>query len=359
MTSTPTLNDVRKLLLCARVPRLRALAWEGETLYASRGYQLLRAPIVDLPREIKWQPVGEFRPSWNRKLSVLNRLTARLFRDGFHGLAFVPSGTIVTAVPGAIATMKANETKFRRTFTIVRGSRPLHITAVPGGRFFWGEYFGNAARDGVHIYGSADGGMSWDVAYTFPKRAIRHVHNIVHDPWQDCLWVLTGDYGDECRILRASYDFTSLEVVLQGKQQARAVAAVPTEDGLYFASDTPLEQNYIYHLGRDGTLSCLAPVSGSSIYSCRVGSQVFFSTMVEPSDINRDPMVRLYGATAKYPQRWGPLLSWRKDRWPMKFFQYGNAFLPDGINRTQYLAVTTVAVESDDMVTSIYSVNPQ
>jgi hypothetical protein len=42
----------------------------------------------------------------------------------------------------------------------------------------------------------------------------------------------------------------------------------------------------------------------------------------------------------------------------MKFFQYGNAFLPDGVNPTQYLAVSTVAVESDDMVTSIYWVNP-
>jgi hypothetical protein len=39
----------------------------------------------------------------------------------------------------------------------------------------------------------------------------------------------------------------------------------------------------------------------------------------------------------------------------MSLFQYGNAFLPDGNNTTPYLAVTTVAVESDDMVTSLYS----
>ena len=358
MTSTPTLTDVGKLVRCARIPRLRALAWGGDNLYASRGYELLRVSVADFPRELNWQVVGNFRPSWNRKLSVLNRLTARLFRDGFHALALLPSGTIVAAVPGAIATLRATETEFRRTFIITRGSRPLHITAVPGGRAFWGEYFDNAARDEVHIYGSADGGMSWDVAYTFPKRAVRHIHNIVHDPWQDCLWVLTGDYGDECRILRASYDFSSVEVVLQGKQQARAVAAVPTEDGLYFASDTPLEQNFVYRLGRQGTLSCLAPLSSSSIYACQVGSHLFFSTMVEPSEINRDPMVRIYGAQANNPRRWEPLLSWRKDRWPMKFLQYGNAFLPDGIKPTQYLAVTTVAVELDDMVTSIYSVDP-
>jgi hypothetical protein len=42
----------------------------------------------------------------------------------------------------------------------------------------------------------------------------------------------------------------------------------------------------------------------------------------------------------------------------MRFFQYGNAFLPDGENSTPYLAVTTIAVESDDMVTSLYAIEP-
>ena len=97
--------------------------------------------------------------------------------------------------------------EFHRTHPITRGTRPLHITAVPGGAIFWGEYFDNPARDQVHIYASTDDGATWSVAYTFPKGAIRHVHNIVHDPWGDCLWVLTGDYGDECRILRATCDF--------------------------------------------------------------------------------------------------------------------------------------------------------
>ena len=31
-------------------------------------------------------------------------------------------------------------------------------------------------------------------------------------------------------------------------------------------------------------------------------------------------------------------------------------FLPDGTNTTNFLAVTTVAVEADDMVTSLFSI---
>ena len=341
----PTLNRA------ARFPGLRALAWSGDQLYASHGYQLMRAQILEAS-SVTWQPVASFRPAWRRRFSVMNRLTVRLFRDGFHALAPLLSGGFVGAVPGAIISVCPQETEFRTTHTITRGTRPLHITAVPGGAVYWGEYFDNAARDEVHIYASTDAGATWAVACTFPKGSIRHVHNIVHDRWQNCLWILTGDYGDECRILRAACDFSRVEPVLQGNQQARAVALVPTEDGLYFSSDTPLEPNFIYRLDRQDALSKLAPISSSSIYGCRVRDKVFFSTMVEPSEVNADKNVRIYGGNLV--EGWRPLLAWQKDRWPMGFFQYGNAFLPDGNNTTNFLAVTTVAVDADDQTTSLY-----
>src|SRR5271165_167523 len=350
----------------ARFPLLRALAWSADQLYASRGYVMLRAGINmnNPPASLSWQPVAKFVPAMRRRFTVMNRLSTRLFRDGFHALAVLPSGGLVAAVPGAIVTLRPGETEFRQARTILRGTRPLHITAVPGvgtrGAVYWGEYFDNAARDEVHIYASTDAGATWGVAYTFPKGAIRHVHNIVHDPWQNCLWVLTGDYGDECRILRATCDFSRVEAVLQGQQQARAVAAIPTPDGLYFSSDTPLESNYIYCLDRQDSLLQIASISSSSIYGCRVGSRVFFSTMVEPSEVNRDRHVRVYGSesSSAAAQAWHPLLAWQKDRWPMALFQYGNAVMPDGENTTPFLALTTVAVKADDQVTSLYSVSP-
>ena len=334
----------------ARFPRMRVLAWSGDTLFASRGYELVRATMDD-PQKATWQPVARFRPPWRRRFSVQNKLTARLFRDGFHALAVLSSG-LVAAVPGAIVTLHGDEPEFHVTHTIKRGTRPLHITAVPDGTIFWGEYFDNPSREEVHIYASTDHGRTWSVAYTFPAKAIRHVHNIVHDPWGNCLWILTGDYGDECRILRATRDLKHLETIVQGNQQARAVAAVATEEGLHFSSDTPLEQNYIYCLDRAGALARLAPISGSSIYGCRVADRTFFSTMIEPSEVNLDRSVRIYSGAQG--EGWRPLLEWRKDRWPMGLFQYGNAFLPDGENMTRFLAVSTVAVAADDMATSIY-----
>jgi hypothetical protein len=350
-----TIPTADNLTHAARFPRLRALAWSGDILYTSRGYNLLRAQVQNPSNNLIWHPVATFRPSWPRRLSAKNCLTARLFRDGFHALAVLPSGGFVAAVAGAIVTLHPSENEFQLTHRIARGTRPLHVTTIPNGRVYWGEYFDNADRNEVHIYASTDAGATWNIAYTFPKGAIRHIHNIVHDPWANYLWILTGDYGNECRILRASYDLTQVEAVLQGNQQARTVALIPTEKALYFSSDTPLETNYIYQLDRQRTLSQLASISSSSIYGCRVRDRIFFSTMVEPSKANPDNHVRIYGSD-KIACEWHPLLAWKKDRWPISLFQYGNAFLPDGDNTTPYLAVTTIAVESDDMTTSLYAI---
>src|SRR5580765_8004463 len=178
------------LIRVRRFPGLRALAWDGTKLYAGSGYRILCSSIQN-PAHVEWEPVADFRPGIRRRLSVANRLSARLFRDGFHAMAVLPSGELIGAVAGAIVTLRPNEREFRVTHRITRGTRPLHITAVPSGAVYWGEYFDNAARDEVHIYASADQGLTWNIAYTFPKGAVRHVHNIVHDPWEDCLWIFT------------------------------------------------------------------------------------------------------------------------------------------------------------------------
>lgn len=334
-------------------PRMRALAWYDDVLYASRGYTLLRARMG--AGSIQWQTVGRYHPTWWRNLSSRSRLAFRLFRDGFHALAVLSSGDLVVAVPGAILTLAAGEAEFRVTHKVSRGTRPLHIAVTPGDHIFWGEYFDNPERDEVHIYASSDYGATWKVAYTFPKGTIRHVHNIVYDPWEKCLWILTGDDGPECRILRASCDFRSVETILSGSQQTRAVALVPAPDGVCFSSDTPFERNHVYRVDRRGNLSELAELGSSSIYGCRVGEAIFFSTMVEPSQTNASREVCVYGTAQG--ANWQRLLAYRKDGWPMGLFQYGNAFLPDGRNTSGLLAVSTVAVEEADLETSLWRVN--
>ena len=77
--------------------------------------------------------------------------------------------------------------------------------------------------------------------------------------------------------------------------------------------------------------------------------------MVEPSEVNRDQRVRIYGAEVGSNEPWNPVLDWQKDMWPMGLFQYGNSFLPDGTNTTRYLALSTIAVKRDDQIMLLYA----
>jgi hypothetical protein len=343
-----------KLTCVGRFPDTRVLAWDADVLYASRKYELLRCRPTESP--VVWGTVGRFSRVWWRNLTSKSKLGFRLVRDGFHALAVLPSGELIVAVPGVIATLKPGEKEFQVTHALQRGTRPLNIAVTPDGRVFWGEYFDNPARDEVHVYGSDDRGASWKIVYSFPKNSIRHVHNIVYDRWEDCLWVLTGDVGEECRVLRVSRDWSRVETVVSGNQQARAVAAVPMKDGLYFASDTPLERNYIYKLDRKRNLTQLSDINASVLYGCAVGEAVFFTTMIEPSKVNLDRSVGLYGSSGG--GSWQLLQSWKKDLWSMRLFQYGNAFLPGGSNNTNLLALTTTAVEGNDLEASLWRVEP-
>ncbi len=104
-------------------------------------------------------------------------------------------------------------------------------------------------------------------------------------------------------------------------------------DGLYLSTDTPSEKNHIYRLSREGKIDQIGDLASSSIYGCRVGEAMFFSTMVEPSAVNPSQDVHLVGSANG--SCWQMLARWKKDNLPMRYFQYGNAFLPDGENTTQ------------------------
>ena len=96
--------------------------------------------------------------------------------------------------------------------------------------------------------------------------------------------MLTGDYGQEAQIGLATRGFTEYRVVVQGSQQTRACSAVPTEAGLLYATDTPLEQNHVYLLDAGtGAVRRLADVQQSVLFMTEACGGLWLSTVVEPS----------------------------------------------------------------------------
>jgi hypothetical protein len=310
----------------------------------------LPSPVSRLPSPVSrlptWELVGFYRPDWLRGLASRNRLSSRLLRTGFHAVFFLPSGRIVAILAKAIAVLEPGEKEFKTVWRVKRGTRPMGMAVTPEGWLFWGEYFANPDREEVYVYGSTDEGISWEVVYTFPKGAIRHVHNVLYDPWEDCLWVLTGDEEAEPKIMKADKEWKEIEVVRQGDQQSRAVNMIFKGDEIYYATDTPHEQNRIYRMERaTGRMEGVAEVTGPSMWSCKAGGCMFFSTASEPGE-KYYPAACLWGS--RDGDTWQKLLEWPKDPLHPEYFQFGNIVLPRGEVSESFIATTGIAVKEMD-----------
>lgn len=319
--------------------RSRVLYVNGETLYAQIGSEL----CISDDSGGSWRGAGLKLSAGARACS---RLHARLMRSGVHCVKVLKQERFLVVAKGAVSVYDKEAKDALGSFSIPRGSRPLFICEVAGGELFWGEYFGNPKRDEVRIYGSGDGARSWQVAYRFKEKTIRHVHGVFHDPYDNRIWITTGDEDHESAIWVTGDRFKSLEKVLGGTQQSRALQLLFTGDYVYFGTDTPFAKNQICRLDKgSGRVEELQPVEGSIYWGCKVGKALFFSTAVEPSAVNASVFASIWGSPDG--ERWTQVARYRKDRWPIKYCQMGQIYLPQGNNTTGYLFYTPVATEDD------------
>ena len=304
---------------------LRVIRADGNSVVASRGSSLYRfAHGLGRWERILHQPSRRFA-----ELSLRWHLWRRLFRSDIVAMCTASDGSIVCVGHKLILRASPGSKELSPVFRVVRGSRPLSITSA-GGVLYWGEYFGNAARREVLVYGSRDNGRSWYPAYVFPARSIRHIHRILFDEERQRIWLLTGDRDSESRVLWTDDHFATIHVACEGSQQTRTLVAIPVPHGIIWGTDIPDGRNHIYLLRDDGTIRTLAELEGPSFYAARAGEFVLLSTAVEPSRINATGRATVMVAQLSDLDDWRMLLCARKDAWPMKLFQYGNVVLPEG-----------------------------
>ncbi|MFH1897593.1 MAG: hypothetical protein ABH886_05060 [Candidatus Desantisbacteria bacterium] len=322
--------------------RVLSVSEKGE-LWASNGYKVCCSHNYGEDFEF----IAKYKTSIIQKVTTQFRSINRILRGGFHDLIIL-NDSIIGIVPHYIVRAKKGSNQFVSVFHIKRGTRPLSLANTPEGYLYFGEYFNNPNRDEVYIYESRDEGCNWEVCHTFLKSSIRHVHKILYDHYRKGLLVLTGDEGHECKVLFTSDNFQTMDEIISGNQQARAVSAIPIHEGIILPTDTPLEQNYIQFLDNNGKLHQICPIPGSSFYACRAGSYFFISTAVEPSEVNRSCLATLWGSKNGF--NWKQIFQAKKDIYPSKLFQYGNIILPCGVNNSSYLFATTVALNGCDGV---------
>ena len=208
--------------------------------------------------------------------------------------------------------------------------------------FYWGDYGQNEKKEEINIYRySSSSGL--EICYTFPQNTIKHIHNILYDKYRDQFVVFTGDLDADVGIYIASNDFSEVKPLLTGDESYRAVVGNILEDGLIWATDSVLKENYLYYYSfENNELKVLATLGGSVIYGTKVNRGLAFATTVEPYpskkskilsllDNRRAPSVKSMDVDLYFLSEGLNLkkkASYRKDCLPMRLFQYGHISFP-------------------------------
>lgn len=277
---------------------------EGHTLYvesSDKNDALIKLPV-----------------SFWYAIAMRFHLVARLLRLGVHHLIKDDEGGYYCIYNKQCARFSANGELIGKPADL-RGGRPLRIDMFEG-EMVYGEYRSNSERKPVAVYAF----NGYEQKQLFQINDVRHVHAVrVRD---NKIYFSTGDYDKEAGVW--CWDGEEIRCLLQGGQQRRAVDFLLTDDGLYYGTDTPLEQNYIYKASYDGELTQLQEVGGSVFYMSEQAGRYWLATVVEPSEVNVSPFVELWVTASNDKSRWHLIGTFKKDKWPMKLFQYGQIQFP-------------------------------
>lgn len=332
----------------SRFPGLVACLCTPDSIYFSGRSHIWRLGLGD-NEENPLAPLP--LPRWLRQVSRF-RLLRRLGRLDLRELRRTASGHLLGISQKSIVRLDRGAGEFRNVFQILNGGRPKAIAASPGGQLFVGEYWGNPRMQPLRIWMSGDEGNNWDLAHTLPAGSAKHIHNIVWDPYRQGFWVLTGDLDGECALLFTGDEFETLTEVVRGGQQFRACHLFCRPEGLYYATDTERDLNWVVFLEPEsGSLEKIQPMPGSCINAARMAGRYWLSTSVEPSKVNRGRHTILWSSNDLL--LWNKVTEFAKDWWPGEQFGFGSIVLPRVQGNCEVLVFSPVAVKSHDLETLI------
>jgi hypothetical protein len=324
---------------------------EPGRLILARRNELYEAAAPDArPRPLGRLDAGPWRP-----LLARIRPAQRALRFGFYNLLRLPDGTFFYTFDKGVGTWDGRS--FAPLPGLVRPTRVLRGAAALDreGEVWFGEYVGNADRHEIHVYRYRPGTSRVEIAYTFPRGAVRHVHGIYADPFGPELWCVTGDGPPECRMLRTRDGFRSLETVSAGDESWRCVSLLFTPRGAYYGSDAEFVQNHLYFVDRTSLARTrLGPIDGPVYYTRALGDDLFFGVTAElcPSQTGKHASL-WHLRDGERPHR---MLTIPKDALPVRWFQPGTWQFARGPGLPDRLLVHLLGLAGHDNRT--YSLRP-
>ena len=303
---------------------------------------------------------------WRKVFSKI-RILERIFRLEPR-LAFMDTqGNICITYRGYIYRLDMRSKKLSVVYTFRSGmNNPLSVTHIKATKNFheqvvFGEYL-DGEKCAVSII-SENG--EYKKVYEFPKGQIDHIHGIVQDRHRDKVYILTGDTDAGSGIWESCDDFSKVSPLLVGKQIYRCCVLFPTEKGILYATDTPLEQNKILFIDNSFYMTELYEMPGPCIYGMKftdsTGKQQYaFATSVEPDSqkgrleylftCKKGPGIKDYYVhmiVGSQEDGFCEIGRMQKDGFPMTLGQFGNAQFPKGCTEDN-LIITPSSVKHYD-----------
>jgi len=336
-----------------KLTRGRALYVTPEHIWIAKG-MMFYAVDYNGKRVTPKYRVGSFV---DRVLSC-NRLSRQLLRVGLHHLLPLRNGNILVTTKRKTYIVAPNG-KIVNLFQGYQGNKPGHqgVCVTPSGAIFFAEYLLNTNRDlAVNLYRSLDDGMSFQIVKTWEPGDVRHLHFVKWDEFGRCLWLGTGDYGEnnsENRLYKSTDNGDTWELVGQGSQDWRAIGVCFTPTALVWGTDAgscPDIVHFVRMNRNDNNLEILSDLEGPC-HGCAsyADGRAFFSTGVEGGENERDKYARL----KEY--REGKIVDvWKlkKDFWPL-ILQYGVMRFPLGTDKCTRVVFTAMGLKGHGEVVMI------
>lgn len=278
-----------------------------------------------------------------------NRLSRQLLRQGIHHLVPLSNGDVfLTAKKISYVIGKDGNVKY--TFTGYRGNKPGHqgVCVTPNGFIFFGEYTLNPQRDhDTCLYRSVDGGKTFKAVLTLKKDEVRHIHFVKWDPYEECIWLGTGDKDFEDLLMRSGDYGETWEKIGGGSQDWRAIGVCFDKNHLTWGTDAGSvpDQNHIIRMNRKTReIEVIADAEGPC-HGCASlkDGRVFISTGVEGGENEKDRFARLKEITNNGIAE---VKKMEKDIWPL-ILQYGVIRFPLGTENTGNLVFTTFGLKGN------------
>jgi hypothetical protein len=327
------------------IPSIIAHWFDRSEIQASSGYNFYHSK----DKCTTFEKTGDLQTSFVSKTLAKSRLMARGLRLGIRDMRKLKSGTVLVVADRKI--FRSNGSDFKPVLSFMNGVGPLREgwCEDDAGICYLAEYFLNNKRDrSVNLLKSVDDGQSWEIIQSFHH--IRHIHCVQYDPFTRMIWIGAGDKDEESSISFSQDQGRTWNSIGSGNQMFRAVSLLFTKDHVYWGSDAPTRQNFIYRCVRkNGSIERLVAVNGPVHYSALLESgAMLFATTAEGNSEGKsaawDNKAHIWASEDGI--NWTDVINWEKDIYPY-ILGLGRVYFAHGQNKDN-VCFTTEALKKVD-----------